>query len=232
MQDIDFLPKKFRDRRKRRRASVYRWIGAASVGGVLLLAALLQLGVQRRLQTQRNSLEPAYLTAVAKREKLIELQSQLAKDRKEAQLYATLRSHWPTTQLLTCIAEPLPASLTFREMKLNHETASTTQRRNEEEETAATKSADQRDYEHFQSERQKRSSKIDIDGVVTDVSQLYEFMVKLNDHPLVQRAIIESVEPIDQDEDLGRSDFELQVVLAPPLGVQAIPTATTAAKGR
>ncbi|EAQ79678.1 hypothetical protein [Blastopirellula marina] len=229
MQDIDFLPKKFRDRRKRRRASLYRWIGVASIGALLAVAALLQLGVQHQLQVQRDALEPAYLAAVAKRDLLVNLQFNLTEHRNEAQLYATLKSHWPTTQLLACLTGPTPETLSFRELKLYQEIASVARRREEEDAAAANqKSATLRDFEFFLSERQKRTAKFDVDGAVMDVSQLYEYLVKLNDHPLVQRAIIESVEPVAQGDDSGRSDFELQVVLTPPPGIRAVPAASTA----
>lgn len=231
MQDIDFLPKKFRDRRKRRRASLYRWIGVASIGALLAVAALLQLGIQHQLQSQRNSLEAPYHAAVAKRDQLVTLQTQLAEYRSEAQLYGTLRSHWPATQLLISVTGPTPDSLSFGELKMYQEIASVARRREEEEEAnAASKSPTLRDYEFFRAERKTRTAKIDVAGHVQDVTELYEYLVKLNDHPLIQRAIIESVEPVPHGDDSGRSEFDLQVVLTPPPGSEAVPAATTAAR--
>lgn len=231
MQDIDFLPKKFRDRRKRRRASLYRWVGAASVGALLAVAALLQLGIQHQLKVKRDSLEAQYHAAVAKRDQLVDLQTKLTQCRSEAQLYGTLRSHWPATQLLVSVAGPTPESISFRELKMYQEIASAARRREEADEAAAAgKSPTLRDYEFFRSERKLRTAKIDVDGDVMDVSELYEYLVKLNDHPLIQRAIIESVEPVAQGDDSTRSEFQLQVVLTPPPGGDAVPAASTAAR--
>ncbi|MCC9604551.1 hypothetical protein LOC68_27460 [Blastopirellula sp. JC732] len=231
MQDIDFLPKKFRDRRNRRRANVYRWVGAAGIGVLLAVAALLQLGIQHQLKAHRNRLEAQYLAAVAKRDQLVTLQSKLTEHRNEAQLYAALRSHWPATQLLVCITAPTPESLSFRELKMYQEIASVARRREEEEEANATaKAPTLRDFEFFRSERKARTAKIDVDGDVMEVSELYEYLVKLNDHPLIQRAIIESVEPVAHGDDSGRSEFQLQVVLTPPPGADAVPAATTASR--
>ncbi|TWT31386.1 hypothetical protein [Blastopirellula retiformator] len=230
MQEIDFLPKKFRDRRKRRRANLYRWIGAASIGALLAIAALLQLGVQHQLQSKRNQLEAPYQAAVAKRDQLVALQSKLTDQRSEARLYAALCSHWPATQLLVCITAQTPESLSFRELKLYQETTAIARRKSEEDEAAASQSPTLRDYDYFESLRGSRTAKIDVNGDVMEVSELYEYLVKLNDHPLIQRANIESVEPVAQGDDSGRSEFELQVVLTPPLGGKAVPAATTASR--
>jgi hypothetical protein len=121
MQEIDFLPVQYRQKRVQRRSQPWRIVVVASFAVLLATAVLSQQTRKRQVEKELAVVMPQYDLAVGQNRKLAELQAQLTTARNAASLFTYLRHPWPRTQLLDALLAPLPEEITFEKLQITGE---------------------------------------------------------------------------------------------------------------
>ncbi|PHS16987.1 MAG: hypothetical protein COA78_03335 [Blastopirellula sp.] len=215
MQSIDFLPEKYKQRRIRKRVGFLR-IGIFSIIVLCVCGtALFQLVRLGSLKLEIASLEAEYSKVTEIQKNILELESKNQTQINQAQLLTFLRHPWPSSQIMSLVAETKTESLYFNEMRVFRQ--SETKKKAlfpEDKDTNKDKlPAAVQDLLELQKDLRGKEIVINISGICNDTTQLYDYLSKLNQSDLVHRAIVDSVEPITGISDIQNSRFEIIVYL-------------------
>lgn len=125
MQEIDFLPQRYREAHADRSSHVWRVVILAVVAAVISSTAGLQ--IRRRAQMREHvGLARANLQAVrGQSAELPELERRMQQDEIESQLHTYLRHPWPKTQVLAALVRPLPEAISLTSIRIGRENVST-----------------------------------------------------------------------------------------------------------
>jgi Tfp pilus assembly protein PilN len=225
MQNIDFLPQEYRQRRARRHGQSGRIVAIAGIGALIVAAAFGQRYQRRQADDEMATVAPVYDTAVAQQQQLDGLQSQLQTARAAAELYAYLRHPWPRTQLLAALLGPLPAEIGLDQVQIVRETAPAVpvanvegspagNRPNAETDLAKLLPA-QRDLRQLRDELDKMRTVIHLSGTTSDTGQLHGYLHALGRSDLFAKAELDSLESA---EGSGASRFRATLVVRPGYG--------------
>lgn len=123
MQDIDFLPQRYREAHADRSSHIWRVVIVAVVAAVISSTAGLQ--IRRRAQLREHvGLARANLLAVrGQSAELPELERRMQHDEIESQLHTYLRHPWPKTQVLAALVRPLPEAISLTSIRIGRENA-------------------------------------------------------------------------------------------------------------
>jgi hypothetical protein len=218
MKDIDFLPNRFRERDRLRRAAACRIAALALVLATLIGVHIIQLAVRQSLQKQLAELTESYSQATVSNARLERLRRDLASSREFAELYTYLDHPWPRTQLLSEIVQTLPDSLALTEVKIGQRAAAPTR----PGEKTRTPSAEPRnpaclDLQALREEIDRGVSEVVIRGTALESGALHGYVASFNQSSLFASAKLKSVESA-KDERLAGSQFELLLVIRPGYG--------------
>jgi Tfp pilus assembly protein PilN len=235
LQDIDFLPDRFRQTTVKRRN--YFWRSALLISIVLvgLFAALHQHHVRAQAQAELAVDQARHDQAKAASMRMSVVQAQLAEQQKAALLIAYLDHPWPATRLLEALLEPLPDSVVLEEIRIvreqrtgQHAAHRPRVGRGSEEEELAGLPPIQRDLTRLRLTCDGGLTVALVAGLTTDSESLHRYIGRLNRHPLVSKAELTSIEVAARGrsavEIAGASHFSIRVVWTPGYGQPAGPT--------
>ncbi len=224
MQDIDFLPAQYRQRRISRRRQSWRLIVLCGTGALVLLLFAGQRYRLAVLQSELAAIGPQYELVSLQNEQLVQLQSQLSKARSTAELVTYLNHPWPRTRILEELLAPLPDEVTFTRVEITRQKASGPTRRQqtrgereaEETENAALPPAT-RDLVQLRSETEDAPLLVTLAGTTGDSAALHRYLGALERSDMFTRVELSAMESaeVDSSETLR---FSAELTVRPGYG--------------
>jgi len=230
MQDIDFLPRQYRQQHLRRRSQPWQAVVVLAFGALMAGTGVAQHRQRARIEAELEVIEPRYQTALEQKDRLTEIQGRLADVRSEAELLAYLRHPWPRTQLLAAIVAPLPDEITLGQI-LIHRAAS--QRQSVERRTRAEVQDEQpdraslppaaRDLDELRDELDGVRTVVTLSGTARQSAPLHRYLGKLTEHALIAKTRSEAIENVEGAEG-PTLRFEAALLVRPGYGQPGGPT--------
>jgi hypothetical protein len=174
---------------------------------------------------QLAAVSAPYDAAQAGQERLQDLNRQILRTQKEAELFTYLRHPWPQTQLLAAVTEPITDSVVLTELRIGRqfdaplrrrETRSGAERDGEPADSAATLA--EQDLVQLRQACDERSVVIHLVGVTTDAADLHSYMGHLRAKDLFLKAELSSMESHASDEDQLKVSFRAKLLVRPGYG--------------
>lgn len=237
MQDIDFLPAKYREQHRQRRATMVRLVLLVSVAGTIVVAALTQHAERRRVMARLADMQLLHKDATARQAMLADLQGQLEQANAVAGLYTFLRHPWPKSQILTELIAPLPEAITLEQIEF----VPVTKVIDPQQQTAVSPPAPAADaaapqvlpavddLTTLRAQADTTLNEIRITGQTSDHAALHTYLMSLGQSSLLINPELESVDGV-QGEDETAIRFTAHVTARPSHGVGAPPVSNGAAQ--
>lgn len=231
MQDIDFLPVRYRQRHVRRQSQPWRIAVVAAFAGLLAAAVLSQHSRKRQAEKELAAIIPQYDLAVGQNRKLAEVHARLNTARANAELFTYLRHPWPRTQLLAALLAPLPEEITFERLQIACEMPPelTPGKRHSRTENEDEKEANDklppaaRDLKRLRNQSDKARTVVSISGTTSDSAALHRYLGELGGTALISKADLDSIEGAENDR-AGVLQFRATLVVRPGYGQPGGPT--------
>ncbi len=229
MQDIDFLPAEYFQRRVRQQARPWRIAALTLLGALATGAATGQYLQRQRLQAELDALLPAYQLASAEQQRLAQMQAQLQTEEQTAELLAYLHHPWPKSQILRALVDNLPEQVVLEQLRIGRQRRQTQQPAEvrppsaEQREDLSKLPAAQRDLRVLREEYDTADVYVRIEGYTSDSSALYGWLTALGKQRLVAKAELISIESTAQTTP-GPMRFAAVVVVVPGYGQPGGPT--------
>lgn len=222
MNNIDFLPERYRELRTARRSNVWRWAVLVVFGVAVGATAVGQQVLRSSVAAKVDAVGRQYTAAQERNSQFSQLQLRLKQARAGAQLYAYLKHPWPRSQILAAVVEPLPPEVTLLDVSIASETPEDAQRnevsgrarrRREREEAETRLLPAERDLKQLREEFERFGTVVRVSGRTADIDKLHEYVSSLSRSPLVAQAEFSSLESARDAADQGISDFHLRVLV-------------------
>ncbi len=230
MQNIDFLPQRYRDQRTQRKTQIWRLSVLAMLGAVVAAAATGQFVLRRSVAAELQSLQGSHGLATARNMQHSNLQQQLAQAEGYAALYAYLQHPWPRTRILKELTTAVPDTVVLQQVSITPQarvakTIAPQQRRRRQNTETATSNLPpaQNDFHQLQTRFQKDDLVARVIGVTSQASELHAFITRLNQSPLFVRAELTSLESVEEKSLSRLARFEVLVQIRPPHASEEAP---------
>lgn len=193
---IEFLPKKYQEQRVRRGWNLSRLMVFAS-----LLVVMLAVSGTQLLQLQNARMRCAVLTAphddVIKQRRQVALnQGKLVGLQDQARLLTFLGHPYPKSQVLAAVTNPLPRYVRITSLRIDRPTRPRDDyAKNEADDERGPGSPFLQDLKAMVEECRMHNIVVKIEGTTSDSGLLYAYLAELHTHPLVEAAMIESIDP-------------------------------------
>lgn len=218
MQNIEFLPQRYRDKDARRKVGVWRLAVVALLGGLVAAAALFQFRQKQQVRDKIDQAQPLYLAAQTKAAQLQQLQSVLASEQAKATLCAYLQHPWPRTQLLAAVAGAMPEGISINRIQIGGQqisprrTSRTSESEEQENEEAAVEPA-VRDMMTLKAASNERVVMVVVVGTATDAEKINTYLKSLSESPFIGRVDLDSLENNETPTGNGQLRFTAKGVI-------------------
>ena len=229
MNNIDFLPEKYRQQHSVRTVKVWRFSVLFLFSAAVGTTALCQFWLESAVKNELLDVQPKYATAKVQNDSLTQTREKLKQADELARLYLFLDHHWPKTQLIAAVVDPTPESISLTDIQIHQETipgvksrrAKKRDNRRDEgkagkEEESASKAYD--DLVALNDELDGLQTVIQVAGMTSDSTQIHIYAAKLGVSPLFARVDLESQESLDKVLDFSGGQFVLRIVVRPGYG--------------
>ncbi len=211
--EIEFLPKKYREKRKNKSFKVSRLLLVvvllAGMGIVLLyqLASLHSLNLQVGALDQQNTKVMQLMQEVELRRAEVEVK------RHHAKLLTFLDHTYPKSQVIAAITNPLPAEITIIRLQILVEQipGAGNKPASEKGKEAPKGHPMQLDLKQLIEEAKSRHCTVEIEGTTDDTSCLYPYLASLHQAEIVESAKIESIDPHQKTDGSEFSNFTAHI---------------------
>ncbi len=231
MQDIDFLPAHYRQKRVQRQSQPWRIVVVAVVAGLLAAAVFNQQRRSRRTETELATIMPQHDLAVGRNRKLAGLHDKLKPARNDAELFTYLRHPWPRTQLLAAVLAPLPKGISLDQI---HVTADTSENRPRPERRFRAQSEPQddqldklppaaRDLIRLRDEFDQIRTVVLISGTTGESAAVHRYLGELGGSDLFAKAELDSLDSPEGGR-AGTLQFRATLTVRPGYGQPDGPT--------
>ena len=231
MQDIDFLPVQYRQKRVQRQSQPWRIVVAVAFAVLLGAAAFTQQGRKRQAEKRLEAILPQYELAVSQNRKLAELHARLNTARNAAELFTYLRHPWPRTQLLAALLAPLPEGITLEQLQITRQLPQDrapperyfrTENKAKDDELDKLPPAT-RDLIRLRDEFDKNPTLVLISGTTRESAAFHRYLGELGGASLFTKANLDSLESPENDP-AGPLEFRATLVVRPGYGQPGGPT--------
>ena len=231
MQDIDFLPVQYHQKRVKRRSQPWRIVVVAVFAVLLAAAVCSQRGRKTQAEKELAAIMPQYELAASQDRKLAELHLQLNAARNAAELFTYLRHPWPRTQILAALLEPLPEGITLDELEITRQTPQNQTRPgrySRMEDEAKKEELDKlppavRDLKRLREEFDKTPTVVLISGTTAESAAVHRYLGQLGRASLFSKVDLDSLESAENDR-AGRLKFQATLIVRPGYGQPGGPT--------
>jgi hypothetical protein len=226
VQEIEFLPSRYRQRRAARR-NVARRVGTlAVVAAGIGAASFWQHGQMRQAKQALAKAEAQEAVVKANTLRLEELKWELANAKAAAELCVFLERHWPRTRIFASVAGAAPEGVELTELSISQEAAepaSTSNRSSAARGGAARNTAEEgpaalRDLRRLFGESGRMRTVVRVAGAAGDPAAIHRFVAELSQNPLFQRTELGSLESLEQPERGAVTRFETRIILRDEFG--------------
>ena len=217
MQDIDFLPSKYREASAERRTRYYGVLVMGVFCCLLCMAFAGQCALQAHVEHELDHVRDQYSRVLGHSNRLAALERERIPDEAEAQLDTLLRQPWPRTQILAGVLAGCPNLSRWSSCALIGKlpqggpcrpAAPVTGSAGQEEKLLPA----QRDWRRLKQESKSHETVVDLEGITDDVLTLHTYLGKLASLGLFSAAELTS---IDRLEKSSMSRFQARLVVRP-----------------
>ena len=214
MNEIEFLPKRFREKQHHSNIKISRWLVLSLLLGAMALVSLYQFASLHRARGQLATMKTQHERIAALLQKVDQSRSKLDQMRHHARLQTFLDYPYPKSQVIAAVSNPLPAEIVITRIELAR-TQWATDRTRETSENAADQSRQghpmELDLKQLVTESQRRLCTLEIEGTTIDTSSLYTFLAALHESDIVRSAKLESIDPQTNADGQEISSFTAHV---------------------
>ncbi len=215
MNEIEFLPKKFRERRARNNIRVSRTFVLLLLAAAMALVTIYQLSSLRRVQVQLADLEDAHAQVAQLMAEVDLKREEVHRLRHYARLLTFLEHPYPKSQIVASLANLIPPEMVITQMHLSHPAARTGAFQPLAEADTSKMPAMEQDLQKLVHETRTRRCTVELEGTTEDTSALYEFLARLHQLEIVESAKIESVDPRTGTAGTEISNFTAHIKIKP-----------------
>jgi hypothetical protein len=236
MQDIDFLPPKYREATAKRRTQYWRVVVVVAFFGLLGMALAGQFALHSGLEQELASVRVHYDQVLAKNQRLSTIEHGAVPIEADAQLCTYLRHPWPRTRIVEQLLGALPPTITLAKLEIDCErivnlgpTAtpglSPADAAKEDEKRLPA----ERDLRRLREIDRSHENIVILEGVAQDVLALHAYLGKLASLGMFSAAEVTSIDSVEKST---ASRFRARLVVRPGHGEPVAPAqAPTSALG-
>ena len=235
VKQLDFLPEKYRQAMRRRRASYWRVVVVGLFVAVFAVAAGGMQAARRDVRAEHEQTVLRYNAAQQQEAELKAREARVAELRVFAELLTFLRHPWPRSQITARLFDPLPSSVTIDKLRIVGEprpvTATTTPETSGEASAPIARSA-ATDLADLRRTVEALDVVVRLEGTTFDQPGLHSYLHRLTSGDLFVAAEVESIEAArggnveSSSESPGASvaKFTVRIVVRPGWGLPGGPT--------
>jgi len=216
---IDFLPERYREQKVRRRSRVWLLAILGIFGSVIAITSTVQMAFYKDAESQLATVKFQHGAAEATQNMHDRLQSDLARSRATASLYAYLQSNWPRTQIIIAVSRPLTDEITISELTVAIEAdqaegrgRESSRRRREPESKQVGGLPARRDLEVLRKRMADKRTVVHLTGKTKDDVALHRYVARLNGEALFEEAELMSFESSSRD-GFDSAEFVVRVIV-------------------
>jgi hypothetical protein len=234
MQDIDFLPQRYREARAQRTKELWAVAVVFVYAGLLCTSGYLQRSDQRQFTQNLAAANAQRAVVTAQAARLAALQAELKQAQARAGLIAYLKHPWPRTQIVAAIVQPLLEGLALGELRVQRLEATPVMNRSSPTRSRAasptdakadTRSPVERDLERIREACDATSVVVTLKGTANDVSLVHMYLGALGKDRLFSRVDLMNVDSQEAQRQAGRGcRFTARLVVRPGYGQPSGPT--------
>jgi hypothetical protein len=217
MQEIDFLPNSYRERRLRVRLWAWRFAVLAGFGVIICTIAALQFAQYQRARQRLAQMSKLRTQAEEKNASLASLQAELDAAQEFAELYTYLAHPWPRTQILSALAKPLPPSMCLSEVSIARTSMSPSQQVLQNRPLLASQQTNPKqrparaDLDRCRNACDAMVSVVHLAGETSEPTDVHGYVATLGASPLFASAELESLELVPTNEAVSKSAFHIRL---------------------
>jgi hypothetical protein len=207
MQDIDFLPQRYREAHAKRSRKLWGVVVVILYAGLLCTSGYLQKVRQRRLEQELQAANEQRAVVTAQAARLASIQAELKQADARANLILYLRHPWPRTQIVAAVVRPLVPGLSLDELRIQRLDAGPTAKplarpRAAVANPAGINKADnrtpaQRDLDRLREACDDRSVVVMLKGTAEEVGMVHEYLGHVGKDTMFSRVDLVSIDGQD-----------------------------------
>lgn len=217
---IDFLPARYREQKVRRRSRLWLLSILGVFVSVIAITSTVQMTFYKDVKNQLTTVKFQHSAAEATQNMHDRLQSDLARARASASLYAYLQSNWPRTQIILAVSRPLTDEITISELTVAIEAEpaegrgrESSRRRGRQPETKQVGGLPaRRDLDALRKRMADKRTVVHLSGKTTDDVALHRYVSRLNGDTLFDKAELMSFESSSGD-GVDSAEFVVRVIV-------------------
>lgn len=234
MQDIDFLPQRFRDANAQRKRKLWSAVVVVVYAGLLCTSGFLQTKRQGALRRELAGAQQQQTLVMGQQTRLATIQAELKQSEARANLIAYLRHPWPRTQILAAVVTPIGTGISLEELRIERQEGIQAARprvalANSSEAKPDDRAAAQRDLENLRGTCDASPVVVTIKGSAEDVALVHMYLGRLGTDAIFSRVDLMNIDGQDPQQQRGTAcRFTARVVVRPGYGQPNGPSRTTA----
>ncbi|MEW4562781.1 hypothetical protein AB1K70_09655 [Bremerella sp. JC770] len=211
--EIEFLPKKYREKRKSHNFQVSRLLVVVVMVAGMSAVLLYQLAALHAVNRQVAALEEPHERVMQLMQEVERQRAEVAIKRHHAKLLTFLEHPYPKSQVISAIASPLPSEITITRLQVTVEqTAGANNKAPSEKGKKAPQGHPMElDLKQLVDEAKSRRCTVEVEGTTDDTSCLYTFLASLHQAEIIESAKIESIDPHQNSDGTEFSNFTAHV---------------------
>jgi Tfp pilus assembly protein PilN len=207
VQDIDFLPSKYREASAQRRTRYYRLLVVVAFVGLLGAAFAGQYALQIHVARELDHVRDQYQRVLGYSNRLAQLERERVPCDAEAQLCTRLRDPWPRTQILAATLAVLPKQMTLLRLRIDRQTAAVDPLQAGTIQTGPAPGAAngddklppaQRDLRRLRQDSKLHDTVVDLEGITDDALTLHTYLGRLASQGLFSSAELTSIDRVEK----------------------------------
>jgi len=211
--EIEFLPKKYREKRKSHNFQVSRMLLVVVIVAGMSAVLLYQLAKLHAVNQQVAALDEPHARVMQLMQEVERRRAEVAVKRHHAKLLTFLDHPYPKSQVISAIASPLPSEITITRLQVTVEqTVGANNKPPSEKGKKAPKGHPMElDLKQLVDEAKSRRYTVEVEGTTDDTSCLYTFLASLHQAEIIESAKIESIDPHQKSDGSEFSNFTAHV---------------------
>lgn len=211
--EIEFLPKKYREKRKSHNFQVSRLLLIVLVVASMSAVVLYQLASLHAVNREVATLDQQHAKVMQLMQEVERRRAEVAVKRHHAKLLTFLDHPYPKSQVISAIANPLPTEITITRLQLTVEQTAVAGQKpvSEKGKSAPQGHPMELDLKQLIDDAKSRHCTVEVEGTTDDTSCLYTFLASLHQAEIIESAKIESIDPHQNSDGSEFSNFTAHV---------------------
>jgi hypothetical protein len=233
MQDIDFLPQRYREAHAKRSRKLWGIVVVLLYAGLLCTSGYLQKSRQRRLTQDLEAANSQRAVVTAEATRLAAIQAELKQAETRAGLIVYLRHPWPRTQIVAAVVGPMAPGLSLDELRVQRIESGPVARPLARPRGPAANPAEvkddrspaQKDWDRLRETCDDHSVVVVLKGTADEVALVHEYLGRIDRDPLFASVDLVNIDGQDaQRQGAKGCRFTARAVVRPGYGQPQGPT--------